>query len=74
MLLHGDIFLNENTELRVGVSYRYCGVIIHKCDLFFQYLVSGLDCVKTEPLFVLLSSYTYNQYHKSHSKLAYQYY
>ena len=32
----GDIFLNKGAELRVGVSYRYCGVIIHKFDLFFK--------------------------------------
>ena len=41
MLLHGDVLLNEDTELRVGIGYRYCGVIIHKFDLFLLFGGSG---------------------------------
>ena len=41
MLLHGDIFLNENTELRVGVSYGNRGVIIH--SFFSNNLIQKKD-------------------------------
>lgn len=42
VFLHGDLFLNEGAEVGGGVGYCYCGVTIHKFDLFYYLQTIGV--------------------------------